>query len=181
MTNEELFLIGDLDSLYRQNERYIHHICKKYLNLGIPYDDLVGCADLAFMKAIKQFNPNQSKWLTYYSRIISNEILMLNRKQRRWNDCISLQKVINEDGGGHMLTLEETLQSEDELYSKVLTKEVARALRKLPAIQQQVMLLTLDGNTQKSIGKRLGLSQSYISRVLQASRKQLKNKYIQGA
>ena len=178
MTNEELFLIGDFDSLYRQNERFMHHICRKYLNLGVVYDDLVGCADLAFMKAIRHFNPEHSKWLTYYSRLIRNEILMLNRKQRRWNGSVSLQQVIVEDTDGHVLTLEDILSKEDDVSNRILVKELNQAIKKLPALQRQVLLLTLNGNTQKKIGKRLGLSQSYISRVLCDSRKQLKNRYI---
>lgn len=173
MTNEELFLSGNFELLYSQNEGLMHHICKKYLNLGIPYEDLVGCGDLAFMKAIKQFDPTQAKWLTYYGRILHNEILMLNRKQQRWNNSISLQKVITEDIDGHVLTVEDTLSYEEDLCKRVIAKDMLEAIKRLSKLQQQVLLLTLEGNNQKGIGVRLGFSQSYVSRILQASRKQL--------
>lgn len=173
MTNEELFLAKDYEALYKKNERFMHHICRKYFNLGIPYDDLIGCADLAFMKAIKSFSPTQAKWLTYFSKIIINEILMLNRQQNKWNQLISLQEVINKDDSGHEFTLEETIYIKDSYMDKDYLFEIDQAVDELTEVQRIVLKFTLEGKTQRVIGKALRLSQPQISRILQTTRRQL--------
>ena len=80
LSNEELFISGDIDTLYERNKRLMFHIANKFSNLKLEYDDFIGCGDLAFVKAIKIFNPNKSKWATFFSRLMINEILMVNRK-----------------------------------------------------------------------------------------------------
>lgn len=181
MTNEELFLAKDYEALYKQNERFMHHICRKYLNLRIPYDDLIGCADLAFMKAINNFVPTQAKWLTYFSKLINNEILMLNRQENKWNKLISLQEVINKDAYGHEFTLEETIYIKEPYLDKDYLFEIGQAVEELTEVQKIVLKFTLEGKTQKFIGKTLRLSQPQISRILQTTRRQLKDKYLKEA
>ncbi|MEG2374954.1 MAG: sigma factor [Niameybacter sp.] len=105
MINEDLFRIGDYDNLYAQNIAFMYKHMKRFQNLLIEQDDLLGCGNLAFMKAIKTYDPNTSKWLTYFSRLMTNEILMLRRKTQRHRTCISLETVTVAIDGNTDITL----------------------------------------------------------------------------
>ena len=89
-TNEELFLVGDIDRLYSENTGLMHHLCRKFGNTGIEYDELFGQCEIAFMKAYKTFKASQAKWATYFSFVANNEILMYLRKQKKYGSMLSL-------------------------------------------------------------------------------------------
>ena len=185
MTNEELFLNRDFDTLYTQNEAFIYYMCNRYLNLDIEYEELIGCADLAFTKCLKTFNPTASKWITYFSTVITNEILMLNRKQRKYQGNISLQEILSQDLDGHTLTLEETICSEvsvaDEIIDDVAKQEIYVLIEQLGKLQKQVIYLWLEGKKQIEIARALGITQSYVSRVIASSKLKLMELYKKGA
>lgn len=185
MTHEELFLKRDFDTLYTQNEAFIYYMCKHYFNLGIEYDELVGCANLAFVKCLKTFNPAVSKWLTYFSKAINNEILMLNRKQKKYQGTISLQAILSQDQDGNTLTLEETICSEvamaDEVIDEIATREVYALIEELGKFQKEVINLRLQGKKQEEIAGALGITQSCVSRVIASSKLKLMKLYKKGA
>lgn len=185
MTNEELFLRKDFDTLYTRNEAFTHYICKRYLNLGIEYEELLGCANIAFVICTKTFNPTNSRWLTYFSKVLTNEILMLNRKQRKWKTVVSLQDTLALDHEGHELTLEDVIEADtvvaDEIIDHLAAKELYVLIQGLNQKQQEVMELFLKGKKQKEIGRLLGISQSYVSRLIASITMELKELYKQGA
>jgi len=61
ISNEELFISGDIETLYKRNKRLMFYIANKFLNLKLEYDEFIECGDLAFAKAIRIFDPNKSK------------------------------------------------------------------------------------------------------------------------
>lgn len=185
MTNEELFLIGDFDTLYTRNERFLHYTCKKFTNLGFEYEDLVGCANLAFAKSIRTFNPSVSKWLTYFSKLITNEILILNRKNKKHLGVLHLEDIIATDTEGHTLCIgdivSDDMQLQDEVLDGIILQEMRESMKGLKEREKLIMELHLQGNTQSAIAQRIGISQSYVGRLIALSRTKLKRMYEKGA
>lgn len=185
VSNEELFISGDIENLYKSNKNLMFHIANKFLNLNLEYDDLMECGDLAFVKAIKIFNPNKSKWATYFSKVMVNEILMVNRKRNREVDTISIETVICEDSDNNVLTIQDVIPSAKDTFNEVVnlivTEEILIMLNKLPLRKQEVFRLYLFGKKQKDIGQALNLSQSYVSRLIKNTCLELKITYEKGA
>lgn len=155
----------------------MHHLCRKFSNTDIEYDDLFGLCELAFMKAYKTFNAT-TKWATYYVRIATNEILMQIRKRKKIKDETSLQAILNTDIDGNEQTLESILPSGINIEQDYLDREELERLRtaieQLTGKHKEVIELKLRGIKQNDIGVKLGISQSYVSRLEKAAMAKLK-------
>ncbi|MFR2837867.1 MAG: sigma-70 family RNA polymerase sigma factor [Zhenhengia sp.] len=179
MTNEELFIKGDYDTLYQKNVKFIHHIAKKFGNLNIEYDELIALGNLAFAKLLKKYDPSKSKFITVFAIVITNEILMHQRKQKKRDKAISLESTLGTDKEGNSFSLldtvcDDTVNIEQDIEGKVMLEQAIRRIKTLPSLECEIMMGYIAGETQHNMAKRLGLSQSYISRVI--SRVQIKLK-----
>lgn len=185
VSNEELFISGDIENLYKNNKNLMFHIANKFLNLNLEYDDLMECGDLAFVKAIKIFNPNKSKWVTYFSKVMINEILMVNRKKSREVETISIETAICEDSDNNVLKIQDlipaTKDTLDEAINLIVTEEILIMASKLSLKKREILRLHLLGRKQKDIGQALNLSQSYVSRLIKSICLELKSTYEKGA
>ena len=177
-SNEELFLSGDIDSLYRRNKKLMYHIANKFLNLNFEYDDFIGCGDLAFVKALKKFNPNRCKWATYFSKIMVNEILIVNRKRNKELPLISLDTVICMDSN---LTIQDVVQSKEDVMEKavnlIILEEILKHLENSKALKKEIFKLYLQGVSQREIGEKFNFSQSYVSRIIRSMKLEFKLVY----
>jgi len=185
ISNEELFISGDIDTLYERNKRLMYHIANKFSNLKLDHDDFIGCGDMAFTKAIKKFNPDKSKWTTFFSSIMVNEILMMNRNLKKQMETISLDTVICKDNEHNTLTIQDVIpaltDTMDEVLNLITIDEVIELSKKISPIRREILRLYLLEINQKEIGKKLNLSQSYISRIVKNTCLELKMAYEKSA
>lgn len=135
MTNEELFKNNIIDELYEKNQKFIYYLVKKYKNL--PSDDVISLANVGFTKAINSYSlDKETKWITYSSRCMENEILMYMRQLKKRNEEISLENTLHVDGEGNELTLLDTLPDkcniENEFIERVDIENMRAAISKLP-------------------------------------------------
>lgn len=183
-TNEEIFLAGNIDKLYRDNTRFMHYLCRKFSNTNIEYDELYGLCDIAFMKAYKTFNATTSKWATYFSFVANNEILMHLRKQRKWDKFISINKPVGTDEKGNELTYEDLLYTDDNIEDDLINQDNIEQLKAcidlLPDKHKRLIELRLQDVTQKDLAEKLGLSQGHVSRLEKAIHKKLKTMLEKG-
>ena len=124
------------------------------------------------------------KLATYASRCIENEILMYIRKTANQKTEISLDEPINMDGEGNELLLADILGTDEDMIMRPLEDDVdicvlRQALRDLPDREREIVLMRfgLEGRrelTQKEVAQKMGISQSYISRLEKKIMKQLK-------
>lgn len=163
----------------------MYHIANKFTNLNIEYDDLIGCGDLAFTKALKNFSPAKCKWATYFSHIMTNEILIINRKKSKELKFLSLETVIREDNDSNTLTIQEIVPSREDVTEKVVNlltvNEILKDITILPPMKSEIFKLYLLGVNQKQIGKKLNLSQSYVSRLIKSMSTGFRATYESGA
>ena len=163
-------------TLVEHNLRLVVYIARRFENTGSSLEDLISIGTIGLMKAIGTYRMEKNiKLATYASRCIENEILMHIRKISNQKAEISLDEPINQDGDGNELLLSDILGTgEDEIFAPLEAAADLTALRQalgeLPGRERELigMRYGLDGQkelTQKEIAQKLGISQSYISRL----------------
>ena len=175
----EMFHNGDLkakDKLIEHNLRLVVYLSKKYENTKIDLEDLVSIGTIGLIKGINTYKGDKNiKLATYASRCIDNEILMYLRKNKKRRADVSLEESLSFDKEGNELTLEDVLGTSDDIVTKPLEendmkKIMLREINKLKDRDKEIMVRRygLDGKeelTQKEVADKLGISQSYISRL----------------
>lgn len=163
-------------TLVEHNLRLVVYIARRFENTSTSLEDLISIGTIGLMKAIGTYRMEKNiKLATYASRCIENEILMHIRKISNQKAEVSLDEPINQDGDGNELLLSDILGTgEDEIFAPLeaaadLTA-LRQALEELPGRERELigMRYGLDGQkelTQKEIAQKLGISQSYISRL----------------
>ena len=123
--------------LVEKNLRLVVYIAKKFESSGINIEDLISIGTIGLMKAINSYDLSKNiKLATYASRCIENEILMYLRKNNKIKTEISIDEPINVDSEGNDLSLGDILGTDnDSIYKSI------------------------------EVADRLGISQSYISRL----------------
>ena len=179
--DEEAYWIAHIDEehardvLVERNLRLVVFIAKRFENTGTGIEDLISNGTLGLIKAISTFHADRGiKLATYASRCIENEILMYIRKRSGARCEVSMEEPLNTDWDGNELLLSDVLGSEEDSVSYELEKEeeraaVRKAVASLDPRERELIELrygfTGDELTQKEVADRLGISQSYISRL----------------
>ncbi len=162
--------------LIEHNLRLVVYIAKRFENTGAGLEDLVSIGTIGLIKAINTFQSDKNiKLATYASRCIENEILMYIRKHSGAKAEVSIDEPLNTDWDGNELLLSDILGSEDNAISFEIEQfeermTVRRAVANLDDREREIIELRYGMNgkkemTQKEVADRLGISQSYISRL----------------
>ncbi len=176
------------DVLIERNLRLVAHIAKKYQNVDEDMEDLISIGTIGLIKAIDSFDAGKGKLSTYASRCIDNELLMLLRAKKKTSREVSLYEPIGTDKEGNEINLLDVI--EQEQVDIVERMEAEDQIGHLPELirgrlsdrEKQIIVLRygLAGGqevTQREIGKRLGISRSYVSRIEKRALEKLKNGY----
>ena len=184
-----MFLNGDMtarDKLIEHNLRLVVFLAKKYENTKIDLEDLVSIGTIGLIKGVNTYqNDKNIKLATYASRCIENEILMYLRKKSKSRGEVSLDEPLKCDYDGNELLLVDILsESENEVLDNLFVKEqnnmLHQAIDTLKPREKETLSLRFGLNgydelTQKEAAEKLGISQSYISRLEKRIIKKLKN------
>lgn len=163
-------------TLIERNLRLVVYIARRFENTGINIEDLISIGTIGLIKAINTFRADKNiKLATYASRCIENEILMYLRKNSSQRMEVSLDEPLNTDWDGKELLLSDVLGTEGDVVMRPIEADVDRkllrdAVAKLSGREQEIITMRfgLGGRrelTQKEVADRLGISQSYISRL----------------
>ena len=164
------------EKLIEHNLRLVAYIAKKFENTGIESEDLISTGAIGLIKAVKTFKLDKNiRLATYASRCIENEILMQIRKISKIKNDISLDKPLCEDYDGNQLVLSDILPSEEDVELVTVDKPsdkqlINQLISKLNSREREIMILRYglmgqEEMTQREIAVKLGISQSYISRL----------------
>lgn len=162
--------------LIEHNLRLVVYIARRFENTGINLEDMISIGTIGLIKAIGTYKGDKNiKLATYASRCIENEILMHIRKISNQKTEVSLDEPINMDYDGNELLLSDVLGTDEDLIFKSLEDDVdlcllRQALSQLPEREKEIveMRFGLCGRkelTQKEVACKMGISQSYISRL----------------
>ena len=162
--------------LIERNLRLVVYIAKRFDNTGINIEDLISIGTIGLIKAVNTFRMDKNiKLATYASRCIENEILMYLRKNSRERTEVSFDEPLNTDWDGKELLLSDVMGTDDDVVMRPIEEAADRqilhnAVDKLSPREKDIISLRfgLDGRqelTQKEVADRMGISQSYISRL----------------
>jgi RNA polymerase sporulation-specific sigma factor len=162
--------------LIEHNLRLVVFIARRFENTGINLEDLISIGTIGLIKAINTYRRDKNiKLATYSSRCIENEILMYIRKISNQKTEVSLDEPINMDYDGNELLLADILGTEEDMILRPLEDEVdlyilRQAVQELPEREREIIYMRfgLGGRkelTQKEVALKMGISQSYISRL----------------
>ncbi len=175
--------------LIERNLRLVVFIARRFENTGVNLEDLISIGTIGLIKAIGTYRMEKNiKLATYASRCIENEILMHIRKIAGQKAEVSLDEPINMDYDGNELLLSDILGTDEDMILRPLEDDVdlrvlRQALSELPRREQEIIWMRYGLNgyrelTQKEVAQKLGISQSYISRLEKRIMLQLKKELI---
>lgn len=181
---EEIALMGKMaagdasarSTLIERNLRLVVYIARKFENTGINIEDLISVGTIGLIKAVNSFDLSKNiKLATYASRCIENEILMFLRKNSSQRTEVSFDEPLNTDWDGKELLLSDVLGTEGDVVLRPIEADADRKLlsdavgmlsqRERDIITMRFGLWGQKELTQKEVADRLGISQSYISRL----------------
>ena len=184
---------GDLEAknvLIERNLRLVAHIVKKYIGTGRDMDELIAIGIVGLVKAVNTYRVEKGSRLgTYAARCIDNELLMLLRNERKLSREISLYEPIGTDKEGNEIRFMDVVEDTSENLLDVMMLD--ERIQKMYAGVEQVLserereivckrygLFGCEEVTQREIGKRMGISRSYVSRIEKKALQKLRH-YIE--
>ena len=176
------------ETLIEHNLRLVAHIAKKYQNVDEETEDMISIGTIGLIKAIDSFDSGKGKLSTYASRCIDNELLMFLRARKKTSREVSLYEPIGTDKEGNEISLLDII--EQEQVDVVERLEAENKLSRLPGLihdrlnEREKEIITLRYGltseyevTQREIGRKLGISRSYVSRIEKRALEKLREAY----
>ena len=176
-------------TLIERNLRLVVYLARRFENTGINIEDLISIGTIGLIKAVNTFRSDKNiKLATYASRCIENEILMHLRKTSNSRTEVSFDEPLNTDWDGKELLLSDVLGTDSDIVMRPIEQDVDRqllhaAVSRLGKRERDIITMRfgLRGHkelTQKEVADKLGISQSYISRLEKRIISRLKNEII---
>lgn len=162
--------------LIEHNLRLVAHIAKKYQNVEEDMEDLISIGTIGLIKAVDTFDAGKGRLATYACRCIDNELLMMLRARKKVSKEISLYEPIGTDKEGNEINLLDVIEGQqtDVVDRLTLCENLHRMFflldHCLTQREREILFLRygiMGGKeqTQSEIGKKLGISRSYVSRI----------------
>lgn len=181
---------GDSDArseLIEHNLRLVVHIIKKYYSNIKDQDDLISIGTIGLIKAAATFDYEKgTRFATYASRCIENEILMHFRNRKKSAQDVYISDPIDTDKDGNALTLQDIMADDGSIFEDIELRIRAQELHKrvdaLEAREREIIRLRygLGGVaplTQREVAKKLKISRSYVSRLESKALLQLREEF----
>lgn len=171
---------GDLEArniLVEYNLRLVAHIVKKYNNFERDTDDLISIGTIGLIKAINTYDLEKgNRLVTYASRCIENELLMMLRQERKCSREFSLYEPIGTDKEGNEINLLDIVEYDDkEISDHIILEDTILQLynaiqkvldpRELEVLSLRYGLFGNEAKTQREVAASLQISRSYVSRI----------------
>ncbi len=172
--------------LLEHNLRLVAHTAKKYTTASATPDELISIGTIGLIKALSSFDGTKGARLgTYAVSCIQNEILMYIRANKKYNGEVSMNEPIGIDRDGNEIVLMDLLCCDDselveEVDRSVQKRAVRNAVQNLQEERERLIIQLRYGllngveKTQREVGRMLGISRSYVSRIEKAALEKIK-------
>ncbi len=176
------------EKLISHNLRLVAHIIKKYYAAASDVDDLISIGTIGLIKAVGTFDYTKgTRFATYGSRCVENEILMHFRSLRKTSSEVYFGEALDTDKDGNTLSLADILADGSDIAQEVDVKINSERLYGyindlLDDREKEIIILRygLGGGaalTQREVAKKLGISRSYVSRIEKRAIEKLREPY----
>lgn len=163
------------DKLIMHNLRLVAHITKKYQNSPDDAEDYISIGIIGLMKAIDTFDAGRGRLATYACRCIDNELLMMLRARKKCAKEVSLYEPVGTDKEGNEIRIYDLCTEKDDILYTLERQEtietLGEAMEKVLDDRERDIIIRRYGlngekeQTQQEVGKRYGISRSYVSRI----------------
>lgn len=174
--------------LIEHNLRLVAHIAKKYQNVEEDMEDLISIGTIGLIKAVDTFDAGKGRLATYACRCIDNELLMMLRARKKISREVSLYEPIGTDKEGNEINLLDVIEGQQtDVVDRLTLYENLRHMfflldhclteREREILFLRYGILTGKEQTQSEIGKKMGISRSYVSRIEKKALLKLKEEF----
>ncbi len=175
-TGEDAERVRAKEILIEHNLRLVAHIAKKYQNVDEEMEDMISIGTIGLIKAIDSFDAGKGKLSTYASRCIDNELLMFLRAKKKTSREVSLYEPIGTDREGNEINLLDIIEQDqvdviDRMEAEDKLSRLSGLIHdRLSDREREIITLRYGLTseyevTQREIGRKLGISRSYVSRI----------------
>ncbi|MED9903817.1 MAG: RNA polymerase sporulation sigma factor SigK [Lachnospiraceae bacterium] len=179
---------GAKEILIERNLRLVAHIAKKYQNVEEDMEDLISIGTIGLIKAVDTFDAGKGRLATYACRCIDNELLMMLRARKKISREVSLYEPIGTDKEGNEINLLDVIEGQQmDVVDRIALYENLQKMFKLldkclTEREREILFLRYGISTgveitQSEIGKKLGISRSYVSRIEKKALLKLKEEF----
>ena len=168
---DTLLSLKEREKIILENQRLVYYIAKKLNIAQDDFEDFVSIGTIGLIKAISSFDTSKNiKFGTYASRCIENEMLMYIRKEKKRTNDISIEEPLYVDQDGNEFKISSFIADKDDFTEDLVITEtfvelISIVLNRLTKNERMVMLYKIADVNQTEIAERLGISQSYASRL----------------
>lgn len=185
-SSEEIIRAKEI--LIERNMRLVAHIVKKYQNVEEDMEDLISIGTIGLIKAVDTFDAGKGRLATYACRCIDNELLMMLRARRKISREVSLYEPIGTDKEGNEINLLDVIEGQqnevvdrmtmcDDLKKMFTLLQTCLTDREREILYLRYGIRTGKEVTQSEIGKQMGISRSYVSRIEKKALLKLKEEF----
>lgn len=164
-----------LETLNDEERKFVeenHNLVYSFLRKNnLDIEEYYDIAIFGLIEAVKKYNVSRGTFSTFAYICMLNKVRMEMRKVRSRNKGV---KTISLDVKYEKISMGDLLPAPDTVESIYLHNEYVRRIEKLPEKLKTVVSLLAFGYNQTEIGKIMGYSQAYISRLITKALKEIK-------
>ncbi|MFC7364081.1 MULTISPECIES: sigma-70 family RNA polymerase sigma factor [Bhargavaea] len=171
----QIVYLPERNRIIEENLHLVNYVVCRFRHTNIPADELTNIGAIGLIKAVDTFDRERNvKLSTYASRCIKNEILMHLRKAGKTRLEVSLEQPLGPDLEGNGRILSEVLGMDEDMdidlereYERAQVTEAVSRLeeRERFIVESRFAIGGREELTQQELSEKLGISQSYISRL----------------
>lgn len=162
------------EKLVTDNMKLVHAVINRLFPSYRGDEDVIEEGMLGLVKAAHAFAEDSSvAFSTYAFCSIRNEIINYLRRERRYEGVVSLDEPIGEDGEGNVVTLGDTIASDDVVECSSYPSELEDVFTTLKDRDKVILVMKLRGYSTEEIAKRVKTGVPNVRRVLRAIREKM--------
>lgn len=172
---------GTLESL---NELYLSMLplllskYKNYRNI-LPIEDYYSEAYFSFRKCCDKFDASKGyQFTTFFNACLHRHLLHIHRTKLSANKSQSMLTSLGDD---KVISWLDSIGCEFNFSDSDIAKDIITELNKyldhIKPAKKDIFLLTMTGLNYRQVGEKLGYSRSYVHKVVEGMRSDLKRKF----
>lgn len=163
----------EVEETIKNNQRLVYSVINKYFSRFCGDEDIVQVGRIGLWKACIAYDSSKSKFSTFATHCIVNEIREELRSRRTklygLGDVASLDEPLYFDRGGNAVTLAHIIPDLNDDYCAV-DYDVSFLEGKLSKRDVEVFKLSIYGFTAAEIGRAFGYTRAWASRIIKEAR-----------
>lgn len=155
-----------VEELFEENQKLVYFVVNKYYDWLAEDEDIIQEGFLGLYKASLTWNSSKSKFSTYATRCILNQIRHELRRRSRSHiyDEISLNTVVHKDESE--ITLKDILPDpKDHIGEVEFMVDLRDKFHKLTKKEKYVLFMLIDGYSQQDVATEMNCTRANVSRI----------------